>query len=160
MVALQKEQLTEDLGPLIEPDAVPFSFDAIGWKFCVSIILISILVLLVLQVVKYRKNSYRREVIKKLNNFDRLESFLKNNEVVNFSNYLLKRTAIQVYGREKVASLYGLEWLNFLDSKSKYTTFYTCVLVFDKSSYGTGEIDKKERAKIVDLTVKWINTHA
>lgn len=152
--------VVDDIGNLIEPDKVPFKFDTIGWKVLISMILLVSIFLIIRSIKKYIQNTYRRNALRELCDFDISKNNQQNELVVNFANTLLKKTAILVYGRPTVANLHGAQWTQFLDSKTKHINFKEIENLFSNASYMSENIAYEDRVKIVNLTKKWIQTHA
>ena len=149
-----------DLGTILEPQAVPFTFDTIGWKLLFSSLIVAASIVSIRFIIHYLKNTYRRTALQELARFIKEKKEIENSTVVNYANMLLKKMAISIYGRSTTAHLYDKEWLSFLDSKTKETNFTEVQGVFSKASYLRDEITIDERNRIVTLTQKWIQTHA
>ena len=49
------------MGGILEPEPLPFSFDTLGWKILGALILIGLCIILIRQIKRYQKNTYRRE---------------------------------------------------------------------------------------------------
>ena len=158
---LQQEESNEvaiDLQPLYEPDPVPFSFETIGWKVLLVLLLIGVLFVVIKQYKLYKKNAYRREALQQLNNFSIQKN--ENFETINNINILLKKVAIIAFGREEVATLTGNNWLLFLESKSKNTPFINFESVFKNAIYKNENTEEVKLNDLVIITKKWIKTHA
>lgn len=103
---------SSDIGQLIEPENISFSFNTLGWKMVGLLILVCFLLAIVLWWRHYRKNEYRRTLIKQIN-----YAFLdESTHAPSFIDKIIKRTCLDLYGREKVAALYGEAWFTFLDT--------------------------------------------
>ena len=85
---------------------------------------------------------------------------IKSLALQSFLLLLLKKTSILIYGRAQTANLHGEKWADFLDSKTEKTNFQYASYIFSKASYMTKEIPNDERDLIINLTKKWIQTHA
>jgi hypothetical protein len=93
-----------DLSDIVLPPSI--SFWPLGqgaYLFCLAI-LISIGLLTYLYLTRKRANAYRREGLR----------LLASAETVHDVSVVLKRVALGVFARERVASLYGDPWLRFL----------------------------------------------
>ena len=149
-----------DLGPLYEPDAVRFSFETPGW-YVLGIFLLLVAAFLFFKWLKrYRKNAYRREALKTIAN---IEQHSQNQNEANQLNdiwVLLKLVAMETFGRQQVAQLYGDDWLEFLESKGKNTPFTHYKQHIINSLYDTISVDLKETRTLIELSKQWINTHA
>lgn len=150
----------QELGPILEPDPIEFSFDTWGWYF-VGILLILVCFFFALRQIKhYKKNAYRREAIKEL---DQITPSSANNEVGRQLSELLvilKITALKAYGRKNVATLYGKSWLLFLESKAENTPFSKFENIISRAIYENETTDIKELNELKNLSKKWIRTHA
>ena len=152
--------MTIDLGPLYEPDAVQFSFETPGWYLLGIFILLVAAFLFFKWLKRYRKNAYRREAIKTI---ARIEQHSLNQNEANQLNdilVLLKLVAIEAFGRQQVAQLYGDEWLEFLESKGKNTPFTDYRQHIANTLYEPISLDLKETKALIELSKQWINTHA
>ena len=149
-----------DLGPLYEPNAMRFSFETPGW-YVLGILLLLVATFLFFSWLKrYRKNAYRREALKTI---ARIEQHSQNQNEGNQLNdiwVLLKFVAIEAFGRQEVAQLYGDEWLEFLESKGKNTPFTHYKKHIINSLYDTISVELKETRTLIELSKQWINTHA
>ena len=152
--------MTIDLGPLYEPDAVRFSFDTPAW-YVLSIFLLLVAILLFFKWLKrYRKNAYRREALKTLSEIEQNSQSHNEANLLNDILVLLKLVAIEAFGRQQVAQLYGNDWLEFLDSKGKNTTFTYYKQHIGNTLYNAIPVDLKESKALIDLSKQWIVTHA
>ena len=115
--------MKDDIGTLIEPEPVGFSWGAPGWYVLAGLILLTILVLILLIYKHYQKNKYRRSAV----------SWLERREAEMFSQHpvalvydaavLMKRIAITRYGRIEVAGIRDDEWITFLNKCCKAPLF-------------------------------------
>lgn len=159
LFSFQENDFIEDLGPLLEPNAVSFSFDTLGWKVSLVCVIAVMLSIVFFQMRLYFKNKYRRMAIYDL--LLRIESpNLENYHKVNYANLILKKVAIQVYGREKVAKMFGEQWLQYLDSKCEKSELSELKIVFENSSYNLKQISDSEFDLVLERTKKWIHQHA
>jgi len=104
------------------PEPVSWWPPAPGW-WIVLLLSLAAVVLVISYLRKYwLQRRYRRVALRELGNF----SFNDNNNnqaLLEEMTVLLRRVAIQTYGREKVAPLTGESWLAFLDSTGKTDQF-------------------------------------
>jgi hypothetical protein len=149
-----------DLGPLYEPDAVRFSFETAGWYVLSGLLLLLAVLLFLKWFKRYRENAYRREALKNLaiieDKFSGQQDVLCLNDVL----ILLKRVAIQAFGRQQVAQLYGYDWLVFLESKGKNTPFTQYKHNIINTLYDTVPVKVNEIEDMMELSKRWIKTHA
>ena len=146
-----------ELTSLYEPEPIGFSFDAPGW-YGLSILLIGLLLyFLVRFIISYRRNAYRREAVKTLVGIDQTQ--LDDKDKVKEILVVLKLVAIKTYGRDKVASLFGMEWLKFLEDTGKTTSF-------TEFREEVGEMVYIANGRTLDInqfitiSKNWIKTHA
>ena len=150
----------QELGPILEPDPIEFSFDTWGWYF-VGILLILVCFFFALRQIKhYKKNAYRREALKELNQVNPSKSNNELGQQLTELLIILKVTAFKAYGRKNVATLYGKPWLLFLESKAKNTPFSKFEPIISRAIYKNETPDNKELNELKNLSKKWILTHA
>jgi hypothetical protein len=152
--------MTIDLGPLYEPDAIRFSFETPGWYLVAGLLLLVAVLLFVKWLKRYRKNVYRREALRNLRIIEDKSYNQKDVLCLNDVLVLLKLVAIKAFGRQQVAQLHGNDWLEFLESKGRNTPFTHYKQHIVNTLYGTIEVDVKEKKALMELSKKWIKTHA
>ena len=150
----------EDLGPLLEPDPIGYSFNTPGWYLIGSLLLMGILYASYRWIKKYRSNAYRRDAIKAVNELNNSQDSDDVGSQLSALMIILKNAALKAYGRNAVASLHGNSWLIFLESKSKNTHFSQYELMISRSIYENHAPDKSELNELRNLSIKWIKTHA
>lgn len=149
------------LSPIIEPSPIPFTMETIGWKFVFALLLIVILFSIYKYLKYYKSNAYRREAISQINLLN-TNSNLSSSQLIESTMFQLKKTAIQSYGRKKVAALYGKEWLLFLEESVQEVSFQPYYETIHKSLYNknlepTTSFNKNQ---FVNASVNWIKKHA
>ena len=150
----------QDLGPILEPEPIKFSFDTPGWYILGILVLVAILVLTIRWIKHYRKNAYRRSAIKKLNLINPSTSKIELGQQFLELLVILKLAALKAYGRKDVATLYGKPWLIFLETKGKNTPFSSFESTVSKAIYENTSPNAKELNEFKNLSKKWIQTHA
>ena len=148
----------EELGNILEPDPLVFTFETIGWKILAIFLFIGAIAILFRKLQLYNKNKYRREAIKKLE-LAEVENASSQSKI-NHLNIILKQVAMISFGREQVAALYGDAWFSFLDSKQKGSAFEKYSNAFKNALYDDIEVDNDTLETISGITKKWINQHA
>lgn len=148
----------EELGNILEPDPLTFTFETVGWKILAVLLFIGAIVVLYRQLKLYHKNTYRREAIKKMQVIETENA--SSQSKINHLNIILKQVAIVAFGREQVAALYGDAWFSFLDSKHKNSDFAKYANTFKNALYSDEEVNKDTLEAISGITKKWINQHA
>ncbi|MFV0589952.1 MAG: DUF4381 domain-containing protein [Draconibacterium sp.] len=148
---------TSALGQLIEPDPVHYSFNTPGWHAVLILLLLVILLIAFFQYRLYRKNAYRREALRQL---EQIESSGKS--LVFSINLLLKTMSIQLFGRRTVADLHSASWFSFLSSKlDKQPTLNTqSVEDFTLALYNEQfELEENRRKELLAFARLWIQKH-
>ncbi len=149
------------LGQLIEPTPVRFSFAAPGWYVVGAAVLLCIIIFTIYKFIVYTKNKYRRSSLKWLNEQEKTLSPNKQYATLIYNaNMLMKRIAILRYGREQVAALRSDEWFDFLNKKCKTAPF-------DENSQGLIDQLYKSAEKVTQTDTNtflrqveiWIKTH-
>lgn len=148
----------EELGNILEPEPLTFTFETIGWKILAILLFIGAITVLYRKLKLYNKNKYRREAIKKLK-LAEVENASSQSKI-NHLNIILKQVAMISFGREQVAALYGDAWFSFLDSKQKDSAFEKYSNTFKNALYDDVEVDHDTLEAISGITKKWINQHA
>jgi len=149
-----------ELGPLYEPEAVGFSFHSPGWYFLGGMLILLAIYLSIKWLRNYLKNAYRRDALKHLS---AIESRLgRQEDLVSLQSILvlLKNVAMQAFGRESVAALYGMDWLIFLEEKGKNTPFQKYSSSISASLYRLEKPRAEQLREIIELSKRWIKTHA
>lgn len=146
------------VGGILEPDPVPFSFETIGWKILGGILLLVLLIISYKRFKLYQKNRYRRQAIAKIQKITAEKS--QSGQKIRHFNIVLKQVAIEAFGRVPVAELYGNEWLMFLDSKVRNSSFTDFGNSFTDAMYSDKEIEEKQLNAIYKLTKTWIHEHS
>jgi len=162
MMLLQDSQLNElELGAILEPDSIPFSFDTLGWKIVLVVLILLCIYVMYRLFVKYKNNQYKRDAIAEI------EELIKNSEqpeniFIAKVLFVLKRTALQSYSRMEVASLQGNDWLSFLDKRASGVNFMQykddiANAIYRDTFDPETDFNKDEFSR---MTLKWIKNHA
>ncbi len=149
----------DTLGQLIEPSPISFTPEAPGWKVMLLLLLAVIFLISLAWWFYYRKNRYRQIAIQFLQD---LESATGKTHLslVYSANMLLKRIAMQQYGRERTAGLREQEWLDFLNATGKSVGFdeedrKLLSLLYENSK----TIEENQIQAFIVKTKQWIKTH-
>lgn len=145
-----------DPGGLFMPDPVSFSFNTPGWYFLEALLFIFLSIRFFKWYKRWRSNAYRRQALDKLQSLE----IKKDNQCINKTMVILRKAAIHAYGRNQAASLYGIDWLKFLESKAKHTSFTRYNKAILNFIYKNKSVDKNTRRAIIEQSKKWIKTHA
>lgn len=149
-----------DLGPIYEPDGLRFTMETWGWYLLgIGVLLVSIF-LFFRWLQLYRKHRYRRVAFKRIT---RIEEDYQSQTVLDAlveTLATLKLVAMETYGRQVVADLYGDSWLEFLESTGKSTPFTSYKKPIESMLYAANSLEPKEARHLIELSKKWISTHA
>lgn len=149
------------LAPLVEqtlPATVSMFPETIGWKVLLVIFIITFAYFLYKKIDKWKKNRYRRDAIKQLNEL----SSQSKVEVLQQLNRILKETASTAFGEKQVARLYGNDWLAFLDNtsannfNSQETKQWQQAIYEPRSSEQIGEENIQQ---LIALSRLWVQQH-
>ena len=149
-----------ELGPLMEPDPLAFSFDMPGWYFLGGLMILVLAISSYFGIRKYKRNAYRRNAVSQVHKLAESNDALDGSAHLNGLLALLKVVALNYYDREIVASKTGKDWLSFLDSTGKDTSFSSYERVISDSVLRDMAPDEKTLSAFSELTKKWIKTHA
>ncbi len=147
-------QQPTQLNNLYEPPPVPFTFETIGWEILLGVLILLLLVLAEIWIKSYRRNAYRRAALKQLNLYQ--QSSWKVQDVL----VLLKSSAIHAYGRQRTASLHGLNWLQFLEGSGKNVQLVKLEQDIATAVYQDQSLNPQAGDELMDNARKWIKTHA
>ena len=150
----------QELGPLLEPDPIKFSYDTPGWYFLGILTIVVLSLAALVWIRRYRKNTYRREAINEINQLNISSSQREILQRLTELLTILKLVALKTYGRKEVAALHGKPWLLFLDSKTKNISFSEFEPVISKATYQSIPLNMEELEALKKLSKKWIQNHA
>ena len=104
------------LNPLREPAMISWWPPAPGWWALLLLVLLVVAFIVVALRRHYRRNAYRREALKQLQNLH--QDYQSGGDVPRYLagvNALLKSVALQAYPRSEVASRSGATWLQIIN---------------------------------------------
>lgn len=110
----------ERLHDIVLPAAAPWWPLAPAWYALAVLVAVFCAGLILSLVIRWRRNAYRRAGLAEL---DALQSRAADPQTARSLAELVKRVALTVYPRERVASLTGSAWLSFLDASANTTDF-------------------------------------
>jgi len=153
--------MNDDIGTLIEPDPIKFSWGAPGWYVLGIVLLLLIFVVMVMVYRHYQKNKYRRTALSWLESRESTMLAHQPSQVVYDAAMLMKRIAISRYGRSHVAAVREQEWITFLNKVCKSQLFSPGDAEWlNRTLYAAGDAVKESETKtFVDKTKKWIKNH-
>jgi Domain of unknown function (DUF4381) len=139
----------DKLHDFYQPPPPSWKPQTIGWYILFAITGILLTWLAIHLVRKWRQNRYRREALREL----------PSTPLPQLSA-LLKRTALTVWQREKVASLNGPEWLNFLNKSAAEQGFSRSPgNLMEEVALRSGEVSKEDESELRRLAAAWIRRH-
>ena len=145
---------------IMEPPPIPFTFEAIGWKITLGILMLLLMLVAYRVYKKYQKNQYRRDAIANIKKL--LETTTPGRGLVTQVLFNLKQTALKTYGRSETASLTGEKWLAFLDQKVKGSHFVRYRELVEEVTYH-GQFKPQhgfDAKEFAEMSIKWIERHA
>ena len=105
----------------------------------------------------WHHNRYRREALREL------ECLKPDSRELNFVaalNALLKRTALAVYPRQRVAALNGQEWIAFLQGECDAQAFdNSSAALLTQGSYKIEPIAEDQAQALLAAAARWIREH-
>ena len=138
------------------PDAVSWWPLAPGWWILLVLFLLMIAIALYLYIRSQRKSHQEIIIEQALQLFDSLqEQSLNSKTLIMELSELLRRTAISLYGRDKVANLAGENWLLFLNDYGSTKAFTEGVGQALADQPYRPEVDYHRQA-LLGLTHDWL----
>jgi hypothetical protein len=153
--------MKDDIGTLIEPQPVDFTWGAPGWYVIGSIVILLILILIVLLYRHYQKNKYRASAVLWLE--QREAQMLARHPIalIYDAAILMKRLAVTRYGRTGVAGIQDKAWLSFLNQTCKRQLFDDRDFDWLHNALYASQEDVQERdiRLFITKTKTWIKHH-
>jgi hypothetical protein len=149
MINTTPNPVLHGLHPYYQPAPPAWTPQTIGWYVLFAIVALSLLWVAIHEIRLWISNRYRREGLRELAMTppDRL-------------SVLLKRTALAVWPREKVASLSGDAWLKFLNSTAPQNFFHNppgnCI---EEIALQQGDASTEDIQALRALVAQWIRRH-
>lgn len=154
----------DNLHPIVLPTMKGFWPLAPGW-YLIAAFLVGVSVFVVFRILQKRKaNKYRRDALVQLSV---LQKMLGNKEAENALRalpVLIKSTALYAYSRNKIASLYGERWVDFLNETLSEPLFSKeDGVLLAQLSYGTPtdviNVNRQQSIQLFDHVQYWILHH-
>jgi hypothetical protein len=121
----------------------------IGWYIVFAVIALVAMWMTIHTLRRWLANRYRREALREL-------ALLQPEQ---FST-LLKRTALSAWPREKVASLSGEAWLNFLNESAENNSFHqTPGNRIEEIALHSQTLSSEDEQTLRKITAEWIRRH-
>jgi len=151
------------IGPMIAPEGLAAWPPAPGWYAVFALVCLLLIFFLGRFARSWRRNGYRREALRQLESIRNLTSEQVLAADIASLNRLLKITAMHHYSRERVASLTGKQWLEFLDSSCSRSNFIAVPgsLLADSGFQASAQLNiTPERwTGLLEETNRWIRKH-
>lgn len=140
-----------NLHDIVVPGAVPWWPPAPGWYVAMGIAVLGVLILAVQWIRRYRHNAYRRSALGELASLPNDPAGLPPIAT------LLKRTALAVYPRERVAQLSGAAWIDWLADTGGLTVPESVASALMRDVY----VDRESAnvAAVSEFASQWIRCH-
>ena len=154
----------QNLNDNVLPASVSWWPLASGWYILISLLLIALTWFIYRSIHRWKNNRYRRTALHELQQLESgLQSPGERDASLRQIPVLLKRTALSVYPRKRVASLSGESWFEFLNSTVSKPLFTgTTVDTLNRVSYSAGELDDiapQETTVLLDAARSWLKHH-
>jgi hypothetical protein len=146
-----------DIGELIEPAPIGFSFDAPGW-YALAILIGLLLLGVVIGVwIHHVRNRYRRDALRFILT---LENDVSDKSVLVYEvNMLLKRIALRFVSRDAVASLRNEQWIDFLNKTAKPNLFSKDLTRDVFQGIYNGSVQSQHADSFLSMAKEWVNVH-
>lgn len=145
----------ESLHDLVVPAGVPWWPPAPGWLVLGAVVIVAGAWLVVATARRHRSLRYRRAALAELASLRAMDSPAS---AARDASVLLKRTAIHVYSRERVAALHGSSWLAFLDEHGGKRVFRDeAGATLTEAAYGdASDLEPQRVGPLLDAVEGWI----
>jgi hypothetical protein len=149
------------LKDIVVPAPVSWMPQTWGWLIVALLLLFAILLWCALAYRRWRKNAYRREALKHLEEIEvAVRDAGKRARALNDLGELVKRTALAAWPREDVAATSGSAWAAFLVAHGDMTNSEGFHRFFDDLEYQAGTPVSTEVADgLVRDARRWIEGH-
>ena len=151
------------LEPMIAPEGVAFWPPAPGWYGLFAIVILALVYIAYRIVRQWRRDRYRREALRQLSRIREEGALELRPADIAALNHLLKLTAMHCYTRERVASLSGEPWLNFLSESCLKNDFNIAPgnLLGDAGFFASDKlfISKDQWKGLITEGETWIRKH-
>lgn len=154
----------QNLNDIVLPGAVGWWPLASGWYYLIGLLLLGLAWLIYKLVKDWNRNHYRRVALTQLQLLANDTRYAEKRDAsLRQLPVLLKRTALSVYPRSRLASLTGKSWYDFLNSKVNAALFTESQLtLLEKISYSVGDlkkVDEKVADELFGACRHWLKHH-
>ncbi|WP_259068109.1 DUF4381 domain-containing protein [Mucilaginibacter sp. X4EP1] len=154
--------MDQQVGKLIEPPPVPFSFEQPGWYVLGGLLVLLLALITWLLVKYYRKNRYRKHALQFLNNTEQTLSQVKEFDLLVYqAQMLIKQIAMARYGRHHVSGLRGDQWIAFINNTWREKSFDNSdVVLLNQNIYASEKsVSADEATNFTNKARRWIKKH-
>jgi hypothetical protein len=139
----------DNLHDFYQPPPPAWTPQTIGWYVVFAVIALLAMWIIIHSLRRWLANGYRREALREL-------ALLQPEQ---FST-LLKRTALSAWPRDKVASLSGEAWLNFLNESAENNSFHqTPGNRIEEIALRSQTLSGEDERTLRKITAEWIRRH-
>jgi hypothetical protein len=139
----------DNLHDFYQPPPPAWTPQTIGWYVVFAVIALLAMWIIIHSLRRWLANGYRREALREL-------ALLQPEQ---FST-LLKRTALSAWPRDKVASLSGEAWLNFLNESAENNSFHqTPGNRIEEIALRSQTLSSEDEQTLRKITAEWIRRH-
>ena len=153
-MTMNNSEALQGLRDIHLPDPVPFWPPAPGW-WLLALVVVLMLIAAGWLWKRHRRTAYQRAALKEL---QQLRQALTQGQagtlVIAELSILLRRAAISRYGRQQVAALNGMAWLEFLDRTGRTTHFSTQGQALLDAPYRRDTLEQIE--PLLSLAQRWL----
>jgi hypothetical protein len=137
------------LHDFVQPPPPSWIPHTIGWYVLLALLAAAILFFAVRALHRWWKNRYRRDALREIYAAPLTEL-----------SEILKRTALITWPREKVASLTGQQWLDFLADSSSLDAFRDAPGDrIEKTALTNPSLDANAQQRLRQLASYWVQKH-
>ncbi|MCO8120770.1 DUF4381 domain-containing protein [Stieleria sp. TO1_6] len=158
----------DKLHDIIVPAPVPWWPPAPGWYWVLGFTLVALLALLLRWLIHWQQNRYRREALAVLS--EQVSLLAKSDQSTDRRAAslltlaeLLKRTAVTAFPRDRVATLTGRQWFEFLDQTGRGTSFVGGAGArLEDAVYRpqtANDLTTDQLHELTEMIRRWIDTH-
>jgi len=116
---LNLPQLLDLMHGIVVPEPVPWTPQTDGWWVLLAWFVAVVLLCAIKYVDHRRRNRYRRQALAELGRIEALTDADPAGSAAAVA-MLVKRTALAVWPRDRVAALYGAQWADFLAESARH----------------------------------------
>lgn len=151
----------QQIGSLIEPSPIAFSFGAPGWYILLALVFVILGIIALIVYLIHKKRKYRRQAILQLEHLN--SSTYSSTTFLAQTMETIKQVAITTYGREGLIHLNGIQFLDLLQEKNKGKTVFSEEIqkLFLNGLYQSKnfELTTENKNRLIKESITWIDKH-